>query len=38
MDNFYKPLAKRTPDTQYQDRLKCVLANGEMIRNTPTKN
>jgi thymidylate synthase len=35
MDNFYKPLAKRTPDTQYQDRLKCVLANGEMIRNTP---
>ncbi len=35
MYNFYKPLDKRTPDTQYQDRLKYVLINGELAKNTP---
>src|SRR3989344_734483 len=35
MDNFYKPLAERTPDTQYQDRLKYILEHGEMALDTP---
>lgn len=35
MKDFYRPLEKRTPDTQYQDRLKYILVNGEMARVTP---
>ena len=34
MDNFYKLLAERTPDTQYQDRLWYILEHGDMIRET----
>ncbi len=34
-DLFYKPLAERKPDTQYQDRLKYILTHGEMVRGTP---
>lgn len=34
MDNFYRPLAERTPDTQYSDRIKYILNNGELIANT----
>ncbi len=32
---FYRPLAKRIPDIQYQDRLKFILEQGEMVRETP---
>lgn len=35
MDNFYKPLAERTPDMQYRYRLLYILENGEMIKETP---
>jgi thymidylate synthase len=35
MENFYKPLSERTPDTQYRDRLKYILEHGELIRETP---
>ncbi|MFZ2167646.1 MAG: thymidylate synthase [Minisyncoccia bacterium] len=35
MENFYKPLAERTPDTQYSDRLRYTLENGEMVTDTP---
>lgn len=35
MNNFYKPLAERTPDTQYQDRLKYILERGELVQATP---
>lgn len=34
MDNFYKPLAERTPDTQYQDRLRYIYEHGIWDRNT----
>ena len=30
----YKPLAERTPDTQYSDRLRSILERGTMIKNT----
>lgn len=35
MDNFYKPLAERAPDTQYQDRVRDILCYGEMVKETP---
>ncbi|MFA6414541.1 MAG: thymidylate synthase [Candidatus Paceibacterota bacterium] len=35
MNDFYKPLSLRTPDTQYQDRLKHILEHGEMLKETP---
>ncbi|MDD3531219.1 MAG: thymidylate synthase [Candidatus Pacebacteria bacterium] len=35
MNTFYKPLSDRVPDTQYQDRVKHILAHGEMIKETP---
>lgn len=35
MNDFYKPLAERTPDWQYQDRIEFILENGEMIKDTP---
>jgi thymidylate synthase len=35
VQDFYKPLAERTPDTQYIDSLKFILKNGRMIRETP---
>lgn len=33
--DFFKPLANRTPDTQYRDRLVQILHNGEMLKTTP---
>ena len=35
MHNFYKPLEKRTPDTQYQDRLRHILNHGTLADATP---
>lgn len=35
MDDFYKPYDERTPDSQYQDRLKQILGEGEYIKETP---
>lgn len=35
VNNFYKPLTERTPDTQYQDRLKDILGHGIIARDTP---
>ena len=35
MDDFYKPLAERTPDTQYKKRIISTLQHGELVRNTP---
>lgn len=35
MDNFYKPLAERTWDTQYISRLAYTLKNGELVKDTP---
>lgn len=35
MENFYKPLSERTPDTQYRDRLAYVLEHGVLIKDTP---
>ena len=35
MENFYKPFAERTPDTQYRDRLTTILGSGELVRETP---
>lgn len=35
MQNFYKPLAERTPDYQYRSRLKTILNHGELIQDTP---
>lgn len=35
MYNLYKPLTERTTDTQYQDRLKYILRNGELAEKTP---
>ncbi|MCR4275926.1 MAG: thymidylate synthase [Candidatus Parcubacteria bacterium] len=37
MDNFYKPLAERTPDVQYQDNVRYILKNGELVRDNPQK-
>lgn len=31
---FYKPIVERTPDTQYQNRLKHILKHGELIKDT----
>ncbi|MFA6278787.1 MAG: thymidylate synthase [Candidatus Paceibacterota bacterium] len=31
----YKPLERRTPDTQYRDRLRHILEHGEMVKETP---
>lgn len=33
--DLYRPLAERTPDTQYADSLVYVLAHGELAKNTP---
>ncbi|MBU6388448.1 thymidylate synthase [Patescibacteria group bacterium] len=35
MDIAYKPLAERTPDTQYQDRLKYIFEHGMWVQVTP---
>lgn len=35
MENFYKSISERTPDTQYQDRLRQILRTGIMVRDTP---
>lgn len=35
MQNIYKPLAERVPDYQYSARLKRILDQGELIRDTP---
>jgi thymidylate synthase len=35
MEDFYKPFAERTPDSQYSDRLRFILEHGEMVKNTP---
>lgn len=32
---FYKPLDKRTPDTQYPNRIKYILKHGTMVKDTP---
>lgn len=37
MTDFYKPLAERTPDTQYQDTVRYILQNGELVRDNPQK-
>lgn len=34
MYNFYRPLAERTPDTQYRDRLMTILERGELVKVT----
>lgn len=35
MEGFCRPLAKRTPDTQYKYRLREILQRGELIKETP---
>lgn len=35
MQDFYKPLGKRVPDTQYQDRLRHILKHGILAKDTP---
>lgn len=35
MKDFYKPLAERTPDTQYADRLRFILKHGTLVKETP---
>lgn len=35
MEDFYKPLVERIPDSQYRDRIKFILQHGEMVRVTP---
>lgn len=35
MNDFYKPLAERTPDWQYRDRLDFILENGVIVKDTP---
>lgn len=35
MQDFYKPLSERTPDTQYRDRLKYILDHGVLAKATP---
>ena len=35
MQDFYKPLASRTPDYQYQDRLCRILTDGTLAKDTP---
>lgn len=37
MNDFYKPLAERTQDTQYQDNVRYILENGELVRDNPQK-
>ncbi len=37
MDNFYKPLAERTQDTQYQDNVRFILKKGELVYDNPQK-
>ncbi len=37
MDDFYKPLAERTPDLQYRDNVLYILRNGEFVRDNPQK-
>jgi len=32
--DLYKPFDERTPDTQYQDRLRSILMNGELVGST----
>ena len=34
MDDFYKPLAERTPDTQYSDRLRFIRKHGILKKKT----
>jgi thymidylate synthase len=35
VEHIFKPLAERTPDTQYKDRLRFILENGELLKETP---
>lgn len=35
MPPFYKPLERRTPDTQYRDRLAQILREGTLVKDTP---
>ena len=35
MNDFYKPFEERTPDSQYRDRVKFILDNGELVKDTP---
>lgn len=37
MDTIYKPLDERTPDTQYQDNIRFILVNGELVQDNPQK-
>lgn len=34
MADFYKPYEERTPDSQYRDRIKFILENGEVVGKT----
>ncbi|MCC7500813.1 thymidylate synthase [Candidatus Nomurabacteria bacterium] len=34
MQNFYRPLSERTPDTQYRDNLQQILTSGRFIKET----
>jgi thymidylate synthase len=35
MQDPYRPLSERTPDTQYRERLQFILDNGTLIKDTP---
>lgn len=35
MKDFYKPLEERAIDTQYRERIRFTLGNGQLIKNTP---
>ena len=35
MENFYRSLTERTPDTQYRDRLTYILEHGALVKDTP---
>jgi len=37
MDIPYKPLAERTPDTQFQNNVRFILEHGELVRDNPQK-
>ncbi len=38
MEDFYKPLARRKPDSQYKNVLRFVLEQGELVKDTPQGN
>ena len=38
MQDIYKPLTERTPDTQYRDNLKRILDGGILAKETPQGN